>query len=51
MEMSGAKLGIVVTSVEDYRNAPTSIQVVGRRQHDEEVANLASYIDAVVNGK
>lgn len=51
MEIRGAKMGNVDTSVEDYRNAPTSIQIVGRRHHDEEVANLAIYIDAVVNRK
>jgi hypothetical protein len=39
------------TSVEDYKNAPTSIQIVGQRQNDEKLSNIASYIASVLNGK
>ncbi|RDI84163.1 putative dihydrolipoyllysine-residue succinyltransferase component of 2-oxoglutarate dehydrogenase complex [Venturia inaequalis] len=38
-------------SVEDYNNAPTSIQIVGRRQHDEDLSDVATYIDSVINAK
>lgn len=41
----------VDTSVEDYNNAPTSIQIVGRRQHDEKLSDVATYIDSVINAQ
>ena len=39
------------TGPEDWKNAPISIQIVGRRQHDEELSNVASYIDSILTGK
>ncbi|PTU19574.1 hypothetical protein P175DRAFT_0510812 [Aspergillus ochraceoroseus IBT 24754] len=37
------------TGPEDYRNAPTAIQVVGRRQEDANLALLVEYLDGVIH--
>ncbi|KAG4419432.1 hypothetical protein IFR04_007389 [Cadophora malorum] len=37
------------TGPEDYAGAPTSIQLVGRKQRDEELANIAVLVDGILN--
>ena len=37
------------TGPEDYAGAPTSIQLVGRKQRDEELANIAMFVDRILN--
>lgn len=39
----------VDTGPEDYAGAPTSIQLVGRKQRDEELANIAVLVDGILN--
>ncbi|PVH81660.1 amidase [Cadophora sp. DSE1049] len=37
------------TGPEDYAGTPTSIQLVGRKQRDEELANIAVFVDGILN--
>ncbi|KAH9208401.1 amidase [Leptodontidium sp. 2 PMI_412] len=37
------------TGPEDYAGAPTSIQLVGRKQRDEELSNIAVFVDGILN--
>ncbi|KAH7393467.1 amidase [Cadophora sp. MPI-SDFR-AT-0126] len=37
------------TGPEDYAGAPISIQLVGRKQRDEELANIAVFVDGILN--
>ncbi|KAL2072199.1 hypothetical protein VTL71DRAFT_11542 [Oculimacula yallundae] len=37
------------TGPEDYAGAPTTIQLVGRKQRDEELTNIAVFVDGILN--
>ncbi|KAH7323640.1 amidase [Rhexocercosporidium sp. MPI-PUGE-AT-0058] len=37
------------TGPEDYADAPISVQLVGRKQRDEELANIAVLVDGILN--
>lgn len=39
------------TGPEDYKNAPISIQLVGRKQSDQELAEIAIIVDNILQGK
>lgn len=45
------KMYALYTGPDDYKGAPTAIQLIGMRQEDQNLALLACVVDGILNGQ